>query len=282
MDSQPIPAKNQYVLGSDDHELTRLDRQAAFIGPATHLLLQAAGLSTGQRVLDLGTGLGHVARLAGGLVGPTGSVVGVDRAAQPLAVARQRVEAAGETHISFVEGDVVTWRSDEPFDAVVGRLVLFHLVDPVMAVRHHLQNLRVNGLFVAIDFDIGAMRTEPPIAMVDDGTEWVKQAFSAAGASPMIGARLGTILTRAGLENVKTFGVQAYIPPRDPTGPALLAGVVRSLAGEITRRGIATAEELDIDTLERRIADEIDRKDAVLLPPTVAGAWGRRVGAVIS
>ena len=113
----------------------------------------------------------------------------------------------------------------------------------------------------------------------DAGAEWVKQAFSAAGASPMIGARLGPILTQAGLDNVKTFGVQAYIPPRDPTGAALLAGVVRSLAGEITRRGIATAEELDIDTLERRIADEILRNDAVLLPPTVVGAWGRRVGA---
>jgi SAM-dependent methyltransferase len=276
MDSQPVPPRNPYVLGSDEQELTRLDRQAAFIGPATQLLLQAAGLSTGQRVLDLGTGLGHVARLAGGLVGPTGSVVGVDRAAQPLAVARQRVEAAGEAHISFVEGDVVTWRGGAPFDAVVGRLVLFHLVDPVMAVRHHLQNLRVNGLFVAIDFDIGGMRTEPPVAMVDAGTEWVIQAFSAAGASPMIGARLGTILTRAGLDHVKTFGVQAYIPPRDPTGAALFAGVVRSLAGEITRRGIATAAELDIDTLEQRIAGELERNDAVLLPPTVVGAWGRR------
>jgi hypothetical protein len=113
--------------------------------------------------------------------------------------------------------------------------------------------------------------------MIDAGAGWVKQAFSAAGASPMIGARLGPILMQAGLENVKTFGVQAYIPPRDPTGAALLAGVVRSLAGEITRRGIATAEEVDIDTLERRIADELERNDAVLLPPTVAGAWGRRV-----
>lgn len=75
----------------------------------------------------------------------------------------------------------------------------------------------------------------------------------------------------------QTFGVQAYIPPRDPTGAALLAGVVRSLAGEITRRGIATAEEVGIDTLERRIAGELERNDAVLLPPTVVGAWGRRV-----
>lgn len=280
MDSQPTPPSNRYVLGSDAQELDRLDRQAAFIAPATQLLLQAAGLSAGMRVLDLGTGLGHVARLAGGLVGPTGSVVGVDRAAQALAVARQRVEASQETHLSFVEGDVVNWRGGEPFDAIVARLLLFHLSDPAVAVRHHLQNLRPGGLFVAVDFDIGALRAEPPVSLVDEGTGWVTQAFSAAGASPMIGARLGPILTQGGLDGVKTFGVQAYLPPHDPAGPAMLAGVVRSLAGEITRRGIATAEQVDIATLERRIADELNRHDAVLLPPTVVGAWGRRPNSV--
>jgi SAM-dependent methyltransferase len=227
-------------------------------------------------VLDLGTGLGHVARLAGQLAGATGSVVGLDRAARALAVARQRVEAAGERHVSFVEGDVGRWQSDDPFDAVVGRLVLFHLADPVAAVRHHAENLRAGGLFVAIDFDIGGARAEPRVGLVDDVLDWVVRAFSAAGASPKIGARLGPILEQAGLGDVKTFGVQDYVPPHDPTGPALLAGVVRSLADVITRHGIATAEQLGLATLDRRIADELHRERAVLLPPTIVGAWGRR------
>jgi ubiquinone/menaquinone biosynthesis C-methylase UbiE len=276
MDAQPSRRENTYVLGSDQQELARLDRQAAAVEPATRLLLQAAGFALGQRVLDLGTGLGHVARLAGQLVGPRGSVVGLDRAVQALAVARQRVEAAGESHVSFVEGDVGRWRADEPFDAIVGRLVLFHLADPVMAVRHHVENLRPGGLFVAIDYDIGAARTEPPVRVAEDTLDWVMRAFTAAGASPTIGARLGPILEQAGLEHVSTFGVQDYLQPRDPAGPALLAGVVRSLAGEITRRGIATVEQLDVATLDRRIADELGRHQAVLLPPTVVGAWGRR------
>jgi tRNA A58 N-methylase Trm61 len=95
MESRPIGREGTYVLGSDQQELGRLDRQAALIDPATGLLLQAAGVGPGLRVLGLGTGLGHVAPLAGQLVGTSGSVVGVDRAAEALAVARQRVEAAG-------------------------------------------------------------------------------------------------------------------------------------------------------------------------------------------
>ncbi len=269
-------SENTYVLGSDPQELGRLDRQAAFIEAPSRLLLQASGLAEGMRVLDLGTGLGHVARLAAHIVGPDGSVVGLDRAPQALAVARQRVEAAGERHVSFVEGDVARWRADEPFDAVVGRLVLFHLADPVAAVRHHIQNLRPGGLFVALDFDIGGARTFPALEVVDAALAWVVDAFSAAGASPRIGSRLGTILDRAGLDAVKTFGVQAYLAPQDPAGPALLTGVVRSLAEVITTRSIATSEQMDLATLEQRIADALRREDAVFLPPTVVGAWGRK------
>jgi SAM-dependent methyltransferase len=269
-------SENTYVLGSDPQELGRLDRQAAFIEPPTRLLLQAAGLAPGMRVLDLGTGLGHVARLTGQLVGRDGSVVGLDRAAQALAVARQRVEAAGETHVSFVEGDVARWRADEPFDAVVGRLVLFHMTDPVATVRHHVQNLRDGGLFVALDFDIGGARSAPLIGLAGDAVGWIMRAFIAAGATPEIGSRLGRILEDAGLEAVKTFGVQAYLPATDPAGPALLTGVVRSLFDTIVKHGIATAEQIDLETLERRLADELRREDAVFLPPTVVGAWGRR------
>jgi cyclopropane fatty-acyl-phospholipid synthase-like methyltransferase len=52
-----MASENAYVLGSDPQELARLDRQAAFIEAPTRLLLQAAGLAPGMRVLDLGTGL---------------------------------------------------------------------------------------------------------------------------------------------------------------------------------------------------------------------------------
>lgn len=278
MDSQPQRHEATYVLGSDPRELARLDQQAAFLESATRVLLNAAGIRPGMRVLDLGTGLGHVARLTGQLVGPTGSVVGIDRAPQALLVARQRAEAAGDHHVSFVEGDVCQWRADEPFDAIVGRLVLFHVADPIGVVRHHLQNMRAGGLFVALDFDIGAARTEPPAGLASDALSWILRAFEIAGASPRIGTRLGPILSEAGLVDVKTFGIQDYIPPRHPAGPGLLGGVVRSLADVITKNGIVTAEELEVDTLDERLRDALNREQAVLLPPTLAGAWALRTG----
>src|SRR5262252_4394312 len=79
-------SETRYVLGNDPEELRRLDHQAASIERPTRLLLQAATLQPGTRVLDLGTGLGHVARIIADLVGPTGAVVGIDQSAAAIAV----------------------------------------------------------------------------------------------------------------------------------------------------------------------------------------------------
>jgi ubiquinone/menaquinone biosynthesis C-methylase UbiE len=262
----------EYVLGSDEAEITRLDRQAVSIAGATAALLPAAGIRPGMRVLDLGTGLGHVAFQLAELVGPQGSVVGVDREAPLLAVAERR---RTYDNVSFVEGDVRTIAFDEPFDALVCRLLLFHLPDAVDVLRHHRASLRPGGLAVAIDFDIGSSRSEPEVALVDQVLRWIEAAFRAAQADPRVGARLAPMLRDAGFADVDGFGVQAYFPPGAPLGPQLLAGVARSLAGPIVKTGLATEDELGIDTLEERLAREIAAADAVVLPPTVSGAWGR-------
>ena len=123
-------SRQQYVLGNTAEELERLDHQAASIERPTRMFLQAAGLTPGMHVLDLGSGLGHVARLAGEFVGPTGSVLGIDRSPECLAVARDRTKHAGMQHVDFMEGDATSWRTSEPLDAIVGRLLLFHVADP--------------------------------------------------------------------------------------------------------------------------------------------------------
>ncbi len=262
-----------YSLGSGDPEIERLDAQAAFLSSPTRVLLGASGIRPGMRALDLGTGLGHVARAVGELVGPEGEVVGLDNSPKMLEIARSRTE--GLPHVRFVEGDVLTWRDDAPFDVVVGRLILFHLPDPVAALRHHLKAVRPGGLAVMLDFDIGAARAEPPAALVSRMADLIMSAFRRAGADPTIGSKLRGILDRAGLVDVGGFGLLQYLPADDPIGSVLLSGVVRSLAPVMVAHDLATADELELDTLTDRIRSALLESASVMVPPVLAGAWGR-------
>lgn len=262
-----------YVLGHTEPEIARLDAQAQAIAPATDILLRAAGIGAGMRVLDLGTGLGHVAFRVAALVGPSGEVVGLDQSAAPLQIAEQRRAEAGLDHVRFVEADARTFVTDEPFDAVVERLVLFHLSDAVSVIRRCAALLRPGGQFVALDYDVGACRTEPATELVTRALSWIEAGFRSAAAQPRIGARLALLLEDAGLADVSAFGVQVYVPP-GPFGPAMVAGVLRSLAPQILATGIATEDELGLDTLEARLVAEVTGADAVVVMPTVAGAWG--------
>ena len=188
-----------YVLGSHADELARLEAQSAAIEQPTRLVLQAAGIGSGMNVLDLGSGLGHVSQLVASLVGPEGSVVGVEQSPELLEAAERRRTDAGLDRVSFVQGDVRAFDAGRTFDAVVGRLILFHLADPVAVVRHHLGTLRPGGTVAMVDFDIGAARVEPRVPAADV-IPWIEAAFSAAGAHPRIGTRLARILEEAGLE----------------------------------------------------------------------------------
>jgi ubiquinone/menaquinone biosynthesis C-methylase UbiE len=83
-------AASHYALGSSDAEHDRLIRQAARLEPYTERFFSQAGIGPGQRVLDIGSGVGDVAMLAARLVGPTGEVLGIERDSSSILRARTR------------------------------------------------------------------------------------------------------------------------------------------------------------------------------------------------
>src|SRR5947208_10263019 len=95
-----------YPLGHTDAEHERLIRQAARVAPITERFFREAGIGLGQRVLDLGSGVGDVAMLVARLVGPSGEVVAIERDSNAIAKARARVRKAGFQNISFNDSNV--------------------------------------------------------------------------------------------------------------------------------------------------------------------------------
>ena len=70
----------------------------ARFGPVVENVVRRGELKAGQRVLDLGTGTGSVAMRAAALVGPAGTVTGIDISPEMLALTRQRLVESGHRH----------------------------------------------------------------------------------------------------------------------------------------------------------------------------------------
>jgi ubiquinone/menaquinone biosynthesis C-methylase UbiE len=82
-----------YPFESSNEERLRLMTQAELLAPLTKRLLKKARIGSGMRVLDIGSGSGDVSLLAAGLVGPEGSVVGVDSDPAQVEFAERRAKA---------------------------------------------------------------------------------------------------------------------------------------------------------------------------------------------
>src|SRR5437867_3583432 len=142
-------AGSSYPIEQSDEEMHRLVLQDAVLHrEATRWLFEQAGLTAQMRVLDVGCGAGDVAFLAAEMVGPAGTVVGVDNSLRALQTARIRAERAGIANVSFVEGDLDNLELDGTFDALVGRSVLMYLTAPAATLRR-LQRFIPPGGIVA-------------------------------------------------------------------------------------------------------------------------------------
>jgi SAM-dependent methyltransferase len=268
--------KPEYALGSDDTEIARLQTQAAFLAEPTTLLLQRGGIRPGMRVLDLGSGPGDVAFQVAHMVGPDGSVLGVERDPAQLAVATHRRDGFGFGNVDFRLGDARTFLDEEPFDAVVCRLLLMHLPGVVDVLAHHLYSLRPGGVFIAVDYDVAGVRALPEVELYSRLITWIRAGFDYAHADVFVGMRFPLLFEQAGFGDVGTLGLQAYWPPRSSHAAAYLVGVVRALKDAIVNSGAATEEEIGLDTLEQRLGDALTSANAVSSLPTVVGGWGRR------
>lgn len=143
-----------YIFRANADEQQRLIQQADLMAPMTTRLLLDAGVTAAMRVLDVGSGAGDVAFLAARLVGPRGTVLGVDRDGTALHTARARAAALGLDNVTFVEGDLTSAEVGTGFDAAVGRLVLLHVPDPVQALRAIAGRVRPGGIIAFQELDM--------------------------------------------------------------------------------------------------------------------------------
>ena len=275
--SSEMAAGDTYLMGRSDTETRRLIQQGAFQRLFTHRFLAMAGIAPGMRVLDVGSGAGDVALSAGDLVGPEGSVVGVDVNPAVLAVARVRAEAALQPWVTFVEGDCLQVELDEPFDAVVGRLVLVHQPDPVVMLRTLAKRLRPGGIvaFQEYNFAPESLTQYPATPLWGQVWTWMIETLHRAGIKAHAGYDLYRIYQEAGLAAPHLELSAAVGGGPEWGGYDYAAMTLRTLLPATLKFGLATSEEVDIDTLAERLRDETVASGGIVKAADLVGAWTR-------
>jgi SAM-dependent methyltransferase len=260
-----------YVLGHSARELARLEQQAAFFTELTRDGLIRAGIEPGMRVLDLGCGVGDVSLIASDLVGPTGAVTGIDISPSALAIARARA-AASDRPASFIAESLETFAHFADFDAVVGRFILVHFPDPAAAVAAVVKQLRHGTRVAFLEMDMSTAVCSAPFPLLDAQVARIGAVYDRLGLTPNMGLRLYRTFRAAGLTPTLR-GATHVGHSGEAAGFAFLTESIRSLAPAMERLGVATADEIGIDTLFDRLVAAGAASDLAIFYPRFVTAW---------
>ncbi len=267
----------RYTMGRTQGEEERLIQQSQLYDAVTRRFLKEAGLSSGMKVLDIGSGAGDVALTAAELVGPEGIVVGVDVNAAILETAQARAQEAGFANVEFIAGDARTLDLGNDFDALIGRLVLMYMADPTDALKQLATRLRPGGIaaFQEADFTPYRWLTHPDTPLANQLIEWALGVFERSGAHIGMGLDLYRAFVEAGLPEPAMHFESPVGGPKMWAGYQFVVNSFRSMLPLIEEYGIATAEEVDVETLAERVRREVvAAKRPFALPPHVT-AWAQ-------
>lgn len=261
---------NDYPFADRALEDERLLSQGRVFDADTRRLLRGAGLAPGMRVLDLGSGAGNVSRLVAEIVGPSGSVLGVDAAPEAVERARAHTPAA---NVEFQVADVQTLEGvPRGFDAVTGRLILLYLADPVAALRRAAERLRPGGIVCMHECDLDYYWAAPESPLWAQTRTRFVAAFEKAGIEPRMSLKLHSAFVAAGLPR-PAVRLDAYTEG-GPTAAAWgWANVTIGAIPLMEKLGIATRAEMDPDTLGDRLLADMIEADGHMIGPLMTGAW---------
>jgi ubiquinone/menaquinone biosynthesis C-methylase UbiE len=173
------------------------------------IIIDGLRLRGGERVLDVGCGMGADVFDLAAKVGATGHVTGIDISASVIAEARRRAEGR-HLPVSFEIGDSQSLHfADGAFDAVRTERMLMHVPDAERAFGEMVRVLRPGGRMSVFDFDWETQFCDSPLRAV---TRKIAQSFCDGIKHGWIGRQLPRLFKRHRLTDISVVYHTVTVP----------------------------------------------------------------------
>jgi ubiquinone/menaquinone biosynthesis C-methylase UbiE len=204
-----------YVHGYDQRETIRLQDQASTL---VELLHSDTSYPAGSQVLEAGCGVGaQTITLARN--SPLAHITSVDISEHSVAVAKEKIEAAGFTNVRFQQGDIFNLAfAPESFDHIFVCFVLEHLTHPVEALKGLKKFLKVGG-------DHGSTYFYPDSESAHQAIQCQVELQKRSGGNANIGRALYPLLDAAGFSTIQVSPRMVYV---DASKPRLVEGFTKN------------------------------------------------------
>jgi serine phosphatase RsbU (regulator of sigma subunit)/ubiquinone/menaquinone biosynthesis C-methylase UbiE len=241
---------SHYVHGTHPLEQERLSRLNSMLNPAS---LRALDLRPGERVLDVGSGLGQLTRMMARRVGAQGKVVAVERDPQQRSQAIRLARDEGEEfRVDWRAGDAVDLPLGDDewggFDVAHTRFLLEHVTDPEAVVRAMVRAAKPGGRVVLEDDDHEVLRLSPDEPEVLALWRAYYLTYERQGKDPYVGRRLVSLLHGAGarprVSRCLHFGSCAGSPEFESMIENFI-GIIDGARAEMVHFGLAGEGDID-------------------------------------
>jgi ubiquinone/menaquinone biosynthesis C-methylase UbiE len=239
---------DHYLLGRGEAEEARLKRLIAHLAPDSDTQFEKVGIRPGERVVDIGCGPGGVLHLLGKRVGPTGSVLGIDRSAHFVSLARRFIADNALTQVEVREGDAYdTGLPRASFDGAHMRLVLVNVPEPERIVREMVSLVRPGGWVASFEADWLTHICDPPLPAFNRLVDAFVTYSSAQEIDLFIGRRIHRLFRAAGLTDIRVDAITAGVYPHGDDRRPILLDFINNVRPKLVEGGFIGHRELDED-----------------------------------
>jgi hypothetical protein len=175
----------------------------------------------------------------------------------------------------FREGDITSLEVEEEFDAVVGRCILFFLRDSAAVLQRLIGSVRSGGLIAFQEPGNATLQPVgvPPSPLLDRLYQWIIETYRHAELDLYMGLHLFRLFGEVGLPTPEMHLDAAVGGGPEWGGYDYMASLIRTLLPRIVQFGIATPDEVGIDTLAERLRAEVVGHNGVVTTWSFITAW---------